>query len=451
MYSSVLVANRGEIARRVIRTLARLGIESVAVYSTADRDLPFVNEADRAFELGEAPPGASYLNVPRLLDAARSTGADAIHPGYGFLSENAAFAEAVISAGLGWIGPSPEAMRLMANKASARTLMQRAGLPVGAGSPMALTSLDRAAAEAARLGYPLMVKAVEGGGGIGMSIVRDHEQLAAAYDRVTTVGKRFFGNAGVLLERYLQAARHIELQILCSADGEVVTLGGRDCSVQRRYQKIVEESPPAWLPAKLMAAMTDGAERAAHAIDYRGVGTIEYLVDVAAGHYVFLEMNTRLQVEHPVTELVTGIDLVEQQILVAAGAPLSFDTADVKPRGHAIEFRLYAEDSVRFLPSTGSITQWREPVGPGIRVDAGYRLGNEVTPYYDPLLAKICAFGDDRQHALERAEGALSQFVVAGVRTNLDFLRGLVWHPEFVAGRYDTGLVDRMQAQAVNA
>jgi acetyl-CoA carboxylase biotin carboxylase subunit len=442
VFESVLVANRGEIARRVIRTVRALGIKAIAVYSEADADLPYVSEADEAVLIGPAQPAKSYLDVDAVMEAARRNRACAIHPGYGFLAENTAFAQRVLDDGLTWIGPPPEAIAAMGDKISARNLMEQAGVPVAAGTREPVADAD--AAVAAGIGYPVMVKASGGGGGIGMSVAYDEAGLRKAFDTARTRAERFFGNPDILLERFIERARHVEIQILGLADGTVVALGERDCSVQRRHQKVVEETPSTGVGPELRARMLAAAVRAGEAVGYRGAGTVECLVDPVAQEFVFLEMNTRLQVEHPVTELVTGIDLVEQQLLIAAGEPVTFTSAE--PRGHAIEFRVYAEDPKRFLPSPGEITVWEEPSGDVIRVDSGYKAGNKVTPFYDPLLAKLCVYGPNRAQALATARGAVEAFRIEGLKTNLPFFTELLANPEFVSGEYDTGLVDRMRA-----
>ena len=446
MLESVLVANRGEIARRVIATARRLGVRSVAVYSEADAELPFAREADEAVLIGPAQPAASYLDAEAVLSAARQTGAQAIHPGYGFLAENPAFAVRVLQAGLVWVGPSPDSMEQMGDKINARNLMERAGVPVSPGTREPVADVAAALAAASQIGYPVMIKASAGGGGIGMSAAADAAQLEAGFETARSRAERFFGSPAILLERYVERARHVEVQILGLADGRVVALGERDCSVQRRHQKVAEETPSPGVSPQLRARMLAAAVQAGEAVGYRGAGTVEFLVDVTAGDFMFLEMNTRLQVEHPVTELVTGIDLVEQQFRIAAGEDVSFDPGSVTPSGHALELRIYAEDSKRFLPSPGTITAWAEPSGPGIRVDAGYRAGNTVTPYYDPLLAKLCAHGADRAQALERARAAVAAFEVAGLKTNLEFHADLLESAEFTSGDYDTGLVGRLRA-----
>jgi len=446
VFDSVLIANRGEIARRIIRTARRMGVKAIAVYSDADSELPYVREADEAVYIGASAPAQSYLDSVLLLDVARTTGVAAIHPGYGFLAESPGFATAVIAAGLTWIGPAPEAIEQMGDKIRARNLMAAAGIPVAPGSSAPVADADAAVAEASRIGYPVMVKAAAGGGGIGMSAAADEGALRSAFDTARSRAERFFGSPEILLERYLPRARHVEVQILGLADGRLLALGERDCSVQRRHQKVAEETPSPGVSPALRSRMLAAAVRAGEAVGYRGAGTVECLVDVETGSFVFLEMNTRLQVEHPVTELVTGIDLVEQQFLIAAGEPVSFDAdSPVAASGHAIELRVYAEDPKRFLPSPGAITAWSEPSGPGVRVDAGYAAGSTVTLFYDPLLAKLCVHGATREQALDRARAAVAAFRVEGLKTNLPFHAELLEHPSFVSGDYDTALVSRMR------
>jgi len=445
MFDSVLVANRGEIARRVIRTARQLGIRAVAVYSDADKDLPYVHEADEAIGIGPAPPARSYLDAAALIAAAGQARAAAVHPGYGFLAENAEFARQVIAAGLIWVGPDPAAIEQMGDKIRARNLMEQAGVPVAPGSREPLTDVTAALAQADLIGYPVMVKAAAGGGGIGMGIAVDGAGLQAAFATATSRAERFFGSPEILIERCIERARHVEVQILGLADGRVIALGERDCSVQRRHQKVAEETPSPGVSAELRERMLTAAVQAGQAVQYRGAGTVECLVDNETGSFVFLEMNTRLQVEHPVTELVTGIDLVEQQFLIAAGEPPSFDPDTVAASGHALELRIYAEDPVRFLPGPGLITEWEEPSGPGVRVDAGYQAGNTVTPFYDPLLAKLCVHGADRDQALARARQAVAGFRIAGPKTNLLFHADLLASAEFTAGDYDTSLVTKLR------
>ncbi len=445
MLESVLVANRGEIARRVIRTAKRMGIRTIAVYSDADADLPYVSEADEAVRIGPAQPARSYLDATALIAAAAKANAQAVHPGYGFLAENADFARQVIAAGLTWVGPSPEAIEQMGDKIRARNLMEQAGVPVSPGTRDPVTDVAAAVLAAERVGYPVMVKAAAGGGGIGMGAAADEAALRQAFETARSRAERFFGSPEILLERYTERARHVEVQILGLADGRVLALGERDCSVQRRHQKVAEETPSPGVGAALRERMLAAAIQAGEAVGYRGAGTVECLVDADAGEFVFLEMNTRLQVEHPVTELVTGLDLVEQQFLIAAGEPPSFDPAAVTPEGHAIELRIYAEDPVRFLPGPGTITEWDEPAGDGVRVDAGYQTGNTVTPFYDPLLAKLCVYGANRAQALERARAAVAAFRITGPKTNLLFHADLLTSTEFVGGDYDTSLVSKLR------
>ena len=442
---SVLVANRGEIARRVIATARRMGVRAVAVYSEADAGLPFVREADEAVLIGPPPPARSYLDAGAILRAARETRARAVHPGYGFLSENGRFARAVVDAGLAWVGPPPSAIEQMGDKISARNLMAGAGVPVAPGTSEPVRDAAGAEAAAALIGYPVMVKAAAGGGGIGMSAAAGPEQLAAAFETARSRAERFFGNPAILLERYVTPARHVEVQILGLPGGRVLALGERDCSVQRRHQKVAEETPSPGVGPGLRDRMQDAAVRAGETVGYLGAGTVEFLVDTRTGDFTFLEMNTRLQVEHPVTEMVTGIDLVEQQLRIAAGGDISFDPDHVLVQGHAIELRVYAEDPNRFLPSPGTITEWAQPAGEGIRVDAGYEAGNQVTPFYDPLLAKLCVWGPDRDEALRRARDAVTSFRITGIKTNLQFHTDLLDSEEFSDGGYDTLVVSRLR------
>ncbi|MGH3094861.1 MAG: acetyl-CoA carboxylase biotin carboxylase subunit [Streptosporangiales bacterium] len=448
MFEALLVANRGEIARRVIRTAQRMGVKAVAVHSEADADLPYVAEADEALLIGPAPPAQSYLDAAKLLEAARTSGVEAIHPGYGFLAENADFARQVQDAGLTWVGPGASAIDAMGDKINARNLMADAGVPVAAGTTEPVEDADAAVRAATDIGYPLMVKAAAGGGGIGMGVARDEDGLRKAFDTARSRAERFFGNPAIMLERYVEHARHVEVQILGLAEDRVVALGERDCSVQRRHQKVAEETPSPGVTSHLRERMLAAAVRAGEAVGYVGAGTVECLVDAAAQDFSFLEMNTRLQVEHPITEMVTGLDLVELQLRIAAGEDVASEVTAVAPRGHAIELRVYAEDPVRFLPSPGTITSWQEPTGEGVRVDAGYAADNTVTAHYDPLLAKLVTHGDDRESALDRAREAVAAFDITGLKTNLPFFTELLDTPAFVSGEYDTGLIDAMRAAA---
>ncbi|MEU9827784.1 acetyl-CoA carboxylase biotin carboxylase subunit [Micromonospora chersina] len=445
MFESLLVANRGEIARRIIRTAKRLGIRAIAVHSEADAGLPFVTEADHAVCVGPANPALSYRNVEAILAAAKDTGAQAIHPGYGFLSENADFARTVEASGLTWVGPGADAITAMGDKINARNLMAAAGVPVAPGTTEPAADLDAAVAAAAEIGYPVMVKAAAGGGGMGMGVATDEAGLRTEYDKVRSFAERMFGDGSVLIERYFPRVRHVEVQILGLADGRVVALGERECSVQRRNQKLVEESPSPAVSPELRSRFLAAAVRAGEAVNYRNAGTVECLLDPTTGEFFFLEMNTRLQVEHPVTEYVYGVDLVEEQLRVAAGLAPTFDPDSLAPRGHAIELRINAEDPKRFLPGPGAITTWNEPAGEGVRVDSGYVAGNTVTPFYDSLMAKLIVSGATRDEAVERARAAVAQFEIAGPKNNLPFFAELLENPEFLSGDYDTGIVSRMR------
>ncbi|MEU8332493.1 biotin carboxylase N-terminal domain-containing protein [Micromonospora sp. NPDC048839] len=445
MIESLLVANRGEIARRIIRTAKRLGIRAIAVYSEADVDLPFVVEADEAVLIGPPNPAQSYRNTEAILAAAKSTGAQAIHPGYGFLSENAEFARTVEASGLIWVGPGADAITAMGDKINARNLMAAAGVPVAPGTTDPAADLAAAVTAAAEIGYPVMVKAAAGGGGMGMGVAVDEAALRTEYDKVRAFAERMFGDGSVLIERYFPRVRHVEVQILGLADGRVVALGERECSVQRRNQKLVEESPSPAVSPELRSRLLAAAVRAGEAVGYRNAGTVECLLDPATGEFFFLEMNTRLQVEHPVTEYVYGIDLVEEQMRVASGLAPTFDPDALTPRGHAIEMRINAEDPKRFLPGPGVIRTWVEPTGAGIRVDSGYTDGNTVTPFYDSLLAKLIVTGATRDEVLERAKTAVAAFQIEGPKNNVPFFAELLTNDEFLSGAYDTGIVSRMR------
>ncbi|MGY3844722.1 acetyl/propionyl/methylcrotonyl-CoA carboxylase subunit alpha [Streptomyces sp. NRRL F-5193] len=440
MFDTVLVANRGEIAVRVIRTLRALGVRSVAVYSDADADARHVREADTAVRIGPAPASESYLSVPALLEAARRTGAQAVHPGYGFLAENAAFARACAEAGLVFIGPSAEAIALMGDKIRAKDTVRAAGVPVVPGAA------DPEIAEAAReLGAPVLLKPSAGGGGKGMRLVRDltvlEEEIAAARREA----RASFGDDTLLVERWIDRPRHIEIQVLADSHGNVVHLGERECSLQRRHQKIIEEAPSVLLDEATRAAMGAAAVEAARSCGYVGAGTVEFIVPGGdPSQYYFMEMNTRLQVEHPVTELITGLDLVEWQLRVAAGEPLSFGQDDVRLDGWAVEARICAEDPSRgFLPSGGTVLALREPSGDGVRTDSGLLEGTEVSSLYDPMLSKVIVHAKDRPTALRKLRAALADLVTLGVPTNAGFLRRLLAHPDVVSGAMDTGLVER--------
>ncbi|MFQ6144968.1 acetyl-CoA carboxylase biotin carboxylase subunit [Streptomyces seoulensis] len=453
MFETVLVANRGEIAVRVIRTLRALGVRSVAVFSDADADARHVREADTAVRIGPPPAAESYLSVERLLAAARLTGAQAVHPGYGFLAENAGFARACEEAGLVFIGPPADAIALMGDKIRAKESVRAAGVPVVPGSSGSGLS-DAQLAEAAReIGMPVLLKPSAGGGGKGMRLVREADLLAEEIAAARREARASFGDDTLLVERWVDTPRHIEIQVLADGHGNVVHLGERECSLQRRHQKIIEEAPSVLLDEATRAAMGEAAVQAARSCGYRGAGTVEFIVPGAdPSAYYFMEMNTRLQVEHPVTELVTGLDLVEWQLRVAAGERLSFAQEDVALTGHAVEARLCAEIPARgFLPSGGTVLRLREPQGDGVRTDSGLSEGTEVGSLYDPMLAKVIAYGPDRATALRKLRAALARTVTLGVQTNAAFLRALLAHPAVVAGELDTGLVERVVDELVSA
>jgi acetyl-CoA carboxylase biotin carboxylase subunit len=446
----VLVANRGEIAVRVLRACRELGIATVAVYSEADAGALHVRLADEAWPCGPADARKSYLDAEGLVAVARHAGADAVHPGYGFLSENGDFADACEAAGLVFVGPSGDVIRRMGDKVTSRRVMREAGVSVVPGTEGRLAD-EEAPARARELGFPVMVKASAGGGGRGLRLVRDEGELAKALPRARSEALSAFGDDGLYLEKAIAQPRHVEVQVLADADGRTVHLFERACSVQRRHQKILEEAPAPDLDAELRTRLGAAAVEAARAVGYRGAGTVEFLLD-PDGAFYFLEMNTRIQVEHPVTEAVTGVDLVKTQLALAGGAPLPFDQEDLALRGHAIEARVYAEDPARgFLPSPGRLGVFRPPSGPGVRVDVGVEAGAAVTPHYDALLAKVIAFGADREEATARLQRAVDEFAVSGVATTLPFHRSLVRSELFRAGRYDTGVVAALQAEGAPA
>jgi acetyl-CoA carboxylase biotin carboxylase subunit len=441
MFRKVLVANRGEIAVRILRTLREMSVPSVAVYSEADRDAPHLDLADEAYLLGAAPAAESYLSADKLLGVARRARCDALIPGYGFLSENAAFARRCASEGVTFVGPNADAIESMGRKPEARALMARAGVPIVPGGPAA--TLEEARATASKLGYPVMLKAAAGGGGRGMRLVHEAAELPAAFERAQREALGSFADATVYLEKAVIRARHIEIQVLGDRHGGLVHLYDRDCSVQRRHQKVVEESPSPHLPEAALQGLCETALRGARSVHYDSVGTFEFLVD-AENNFYFLEMNTRLQVEHPITELCTGLDLVREMLRVAAGEPLGYGQADISRRGAAIECRIYAEDpSKGFLPSPGLVEYLSAAEGPGIRHDAGVCSGYRMGFDYDAMIAKLCAWAPTRAQAVERMRRALDEYDVRGLTTNLDFQRRLVRVPDFVSGRYDTGFIER--------
>jgi acetyl-CoA carboxylase biotin carboxylase subunit len=439
----VLVANRGEIAVRITRTLREMGIEVVAVYSEADRTSLHVRMADEAVPIGPAPAAESYLRVDRIVDAARATRCDAIHPGYGFLSENPELPEACDRAGIVFIGPPASAMRAMGSKTSARERMAAAAVPVVPGARCAST--DEALAAAQALSYPVMLKASAGGGGKGMRLVTGPREMASSWERARSEAKKYFGDDTVYLEKAIDHPRHVEIQVLGDRDGHLVHVFERDCSIQRRNQKVLEETPSPAASPDLVARMGAIAVRGAESVGYFSAGTFEFLL-APDGAFYFLEMNTRLQVEHPVTELVTGLDLVREMVRVAEGEALGFGQHDLAARGAAIECRVYAEDPVTFLPSPGTIGELTVPAGPGVRDDGGVTAGSTVSSYYDPLVSKLSVWASTRERAIARMRRALSEYVVTGIRTNLAFHERLLAHPEFLAGRYDTGFIERYAA-----
>jgi acetyl-CoA carboxylase biotin carboxylase subunit len=443
MVRKVLVANRGEIALRVIRACRELGLETVAVYSEADRESLHVRFADDDVCIGPPPGRASYLKIPALIAAAEITGADAIHPGYGFLAENAEFADTCRASNITFIGPTGEQIRQMGDKATARRLAAEAAVPTVPGSPGTIDDPDEALAFAESIHFPVIIKATAGGGGKGMRIAHDAEQFAQLFGLAQNEALAAFGNGAVYVERYLEHPRHVEIQVLGDSHGRVVHLGERDCSVQRRHQKLIEESPSPALTPELRRRMGDAAVALASRIEYQGAGTIEFLLD-QDGNFYFMEMNTRIQVEHPVTEMVTSFDLVKEQIRVASGEPISYRGDGTRLRGHAIECRINAEDPYRgFQPSPGLITAYHPPGGPGVRVDTHVYAGYTVPPYYDSLLAKVIVHGNDRQEALARMGQALDSFILEGITTTIPFLARVIRHPDFVEGRVDTRFLER--------
>lgn len=438
----VLIANRGEIACRIIRTCQERGLRTVAVYSEADQEMPFVKMADEAVCIGLPPVTKSYLNMEQILQAAKKTGADAVHPGYGFLSENSAFAEKVLQSGLKWIGPRPSVIAQMGDKVAARQTMEKAGVPVVPGSGR-MDRPEDGLKTAAALGYPVMVKASAGGGGIGMQVCHSEQELKSQFHALQQRAQAYFGDSGLFMEKAVTDARHVEVQIAADEEGNVIHLFERECSIQRRNQKVIEESLSPSIHEITRKKLCEAAIRAAMAVQYTGVGTVEFLVDKSEQFY-FLEMNTRLQVEHPVTEEIAGVDLVDWQIAVAEGKPLPLTQEEVTCHGHAMEFRIYAEDPERFLPSPGKVTQFHFPDGDGIRVDAGIEEGNTVSPFYDPMIAKLIVSGCDRTEVLERAEKALKACHVSGIRTNLPLLAKILDTEAFQSGLYHTKLISEI-------
>ena len=447
MFQKVLIANRGEIAVRVIRACRDLGISPIAVYSEADRTSLHVRLADEAYLLGPSPSTESYLVVERIIDAARRSKAEAIHPGYGFLSENPALAQACADAGIALIGPSAASMRLMGSKTDARAAVLSFGVPVIPGTQEPMTSPLQASEAARRLGFPVLLKAAGGGGGKGMRLVEEEKDLAGAFDAAGSEALRAFNNSAVYLEKYLIRPRHIEIQVLVDRSGNAIFLGERECSIQRRHQKVIEECPSPAVDDSLRRRMGEVALQVARAANYENAGTVEFLLD-ESGEFYFLEMNTRLQVEHPVTELVFGVDLVKEQFRIAAGERLSLRQEDVRPRGWALECRIYAEDPEHnFSPSPGRIRRLVEPQGPGIRVDSGVYEGSDVSIYYDPLIAKLATHGSNRDEAISRMKRAIAEYRIEGVRSNLRFFAEVLGDPDFAAGRLSTDFIERFFAR----
>lgn len=443
MFKKVLIANRGEIALRVIRACRDLGIPSVAVYSDADRNSLHVVLADEAYNIGPAPSKESYLKIENILEAVKKSGADAVHPGYGFLSENAEFAEALDKAGITFIGPTPANIRSMGDKLSAIRNMKAADVPTVPGSGGPVDTMEDAKKVVERIGLPVIIKATAGGGGKGMRVVHKLEELESSYRAARSEGLNYFKNDTVYIERYVQNPKHIEMQVFGDKHGNVVHLFERECSIQRRHQKIIEESPSPSVPPDVRKKLGDVAVRAAKAINYVGAGTLEFIFDNVTKDFYFMEMNTRLQVEHPITELVTGVDLVQEQIFVAAGKPLSFKQEDIVQRGHAIEARICAEDPQTFVPSPGLIRRCRHPQGPFIRVDSYAYPGYEVPIYYDPMIAKLIAYGPNRETAIRRLDRALTEFTLTGIKTNIVLHKSILQAPKFLDGTYTTQFCEK--------
>lgn len=447
MFQKVLIANRGEIAVRVIRACRELGIRTVAVYSEADRDALHVKMADEAYCIGPKASKESYLNVTSIMSVATKVGADAIHPGYGFLAENADFAEICAACNITFIGPDPEAIVKMGDKSTAKDTMKSAGVPTVPGTEGLIEDVQDAVRTANEIGYPVMVKATAGGGGRGMRVAVDDEDLEKAIRQAQNEAKTAFGNPGVYLEKFVEGPRHVEIQIMADKHGNAVYLGERDCSIQRRHQKLIEEAPSPALSEELRKEMGEAAVAAAKAVSYHGAGTVEFLLD-KHGKFYFMEMNTRIQVEHPVTELVTGFDLIKEQLTVAAGAPLSFTQEDIKMNGWAIECRINAENPAKnFMPSPGRITEYLPPGGFGVRVDSAAYAGYMIPPYYDSMIAKLIVWGKDREEAIERMKRALDEFVVEGISTTIPFHLKVLDHEVFVSGHFDTKFLETYDLQ----
>ena len=450
MFNKILIANRGEIAIRIIRTCRDMGIKTVAIFSEPDRTSPHVLKADEAYYVGSAPSIESYLNTKKIIEIIKKTSADALHPGYGFLSENEKFAKQISQYGITWIGPSSSIISMMGDKIKARKLAEKTNVPVVPGDMKPLKNLNDAKIIAQKIGYPILVKAAGGGGGKGMRIVKSNKELKNALDRAKSEAQKAFADDRIYLEKFLEEPHHIEIQIFSDNHGNCVSLGERECSIQRRYQKIIEETPSPFITSKLRKKLSEAAISIACACNYAGAGTVEFLVDKHQNFY-FLEMNTRLQVEHPITEVTTGIDLVKEQIKVAANKKLSFNQTDINPSGHAIECRIYAENGFNdFSPSTGIIKEITIPNGIGVRFDEGIRTGQQITPYYDPLLGKLITWGDDRKIALNRMSRALHEFHITGIETTIPFCKTLLSHQSFQKGTYCTNTLNAINDDLLN-
>src|SRR5690606_19760586 len=443
----ILVANRGEIAVRIMRSAREMGIPTVAVFSDADRLAMHVQYADEAIHIGESPSNLSYLHIERIIDACRSTGSDAVHPGYGFLSENPAFARALRAAGITLIGPSPEAMEMMGNKLSAKAAAMKYNIPLIKGTTEPISDIEEAKRQAKDIGFPILIKAAAGGGGKGMRVVSSEEAFESELKMAVSEAKSAFGDESVFLERYISAPKHIEIQVLADNFGHTIHLFERECSVQRRHQKVVEEAPSAVVDADLRQRMGKCAVDVARSCNYSGAGTVEFILDEQMNFY-FLEMNTRLQVEHPITEMITGVDLVKEQIKIARGEVLSIQQSDLQINGHAIELRVYAEDPLNnFLPDTGRLSTYELPQGPGVRVDNAYRAGMEISVFYDPMIAKLVVWGSDREEAIARMKRAIQEYKITGIQSTLDFGTFVMNHPDFRSGRYNTNFISSYQPE----
>lgn len=440
-FKKILVANRGEIALRVMRSAKEMGIATVAVYSDADRNAPFVRFADEAVHIGPAPSKESYLVIEKLVKVCRDLGVDAVHPGYGFLSENGDFCKALEQAGVTFIGPSPKAMHVMGDKLAAKEAVKGFGVPLVPGTEGAVSDLDEAMRVAKSITFPILIKAAAGGGGKGMRVVEEESGLKEGLERAISEAQNAFGDGSVFIEKYVTGPRHIEVQVLADTHGNTVYVFERECSIQRRHQKVIEEAPSAVLSPEMRKRMGEAAVNVAKSVDYTGAGTVEFLLD-SSGEFYFMEMNTRLQVEHPVTEMISGLDLVKEQIKVAQGEKLSFTQADLRIQGHAIEVRVYAEDPTNnFLPDIGTLTTYRPPQGLGVRVDDGFEEGMTIPIFYDPMIAKLITYGATREEAIQRMERAIDDYAIAGVETTLPFCRFVMGHPAFRSGKYDTHFV----------